>query len=95
MSFVVLLVVAAGLALVALVPSWRRRWGWGRAGSGGPISAFGWVAIVCAVLLMAAGQAALQFRWFEESLAAGGLVVGGFVLFITAGIVDSVRRRRK
>lgn len=91
----VCLVLATLAATVALVPKWRKRWGWGRTGTAGPISGVGWAGIVGAFLLLAAALASGPLGWVPDPFFSLLLGLGGFALFIGAGAFDSVRNSRR
>ncbi|MGC4113108.1 MAG: hypothetical protein QM765_00195 [Myxococcales bacterium] len=81
-------------AVIALVPRWRKTWGWGRGGSAGPISSIGWVGIVLAFLLMGVAVMAQHHGWVDPPYSFV-LSVSGFVLFMAVGAFDSARNSRK
>ena len=92
-SAMVLLGLAFLATVVALVPRWRKRWGWGRTGNAGPISGVGWAGIILGLLIMGAGVGTANRGWFDSFFSLL-LVLGGFALFIAAGLYDSVRNGR-
>ncbi|NCB40669.1 MAG: hypothetical protein EOM80_18060 [Erysipelotrichia bacterium] len=51
---VLFLVLAIMAACIASNARWRSKWGWGRTGQGGPISAIGWFAWILAFLVISA-----------------------------------------
>lgn len=87
------LAMAAAATVVALVPRWRKAWGWGRSGNAGPISSIGWTGIVVTFLLIGAGAASADHGLFDPFFSLM-LVLGGFALFIAAAVFDSVRNGR-
>jgi len=86
--------MAALAAAVALVPRWRRSWGWGRGGSAGPISGVGCASIVRAFLVMGAGFESARRGWFDPFYSLL-MALGAFALFVAAGVYDSVRNRAR
>jgi len=88
------LALAALCATTALVPRWRKGWGWGRGGSAGPISAVGWAGIVAAFLLFAAAIASEPMGWVSDPFFSLLMLLGGFAVFVAAGVVDSVRNEQ-
>lgn len=82
-----------GIAAVikGMVPRWRAKWGWGRGGSV-PISIVGHCGVGLSFLLIAAGSAGLASRW--NPVLDPVLVISGFLLFIAAGLYDSLNRGR-
>lgn len=80
------LFLGVAVSVVALHPRWRSRWGWGRTGQAGPLSAFAWLAWIFAFLAISA--TGFQF-------VAAHWVIVGFLLMVAAGIFDSVRNSKR
>ena len=80
------LLMAAATTVVALHPRWRNRWGWGRSGGGGALSAVGWLAWIITFLVISASA----FR-----LIGAIWIFVGYLLTVAAGIFDSVRNSKR
>jgi hypothetical protein len=82
-----------GIAFVVkgLVPRWRAKWGWGRAGKA-PISLPGHCGIGISFLLLAFGSSTKPAGW--DPAFDTLLMLLGFAIFIAAGLYDTTRNRK-
>jgi hypothetical protein len=74
-----------------LVPQWRAKWGWGRAGKA-PISLLGHFGIGTSFLVLAFGLTTKPAGW--DPAVDTLLMLLGFAIFIAAGLYDTTRNRK-
>lgn len=84
--------LALAFCLKALIPSWRRRWGWGR-GDNVSITLLGHAGIVLAFLIIGASSLAAYFGFNDGFVSILPFV--GFVVFMLAGVHDTAVSRKK
>ena len=86
------IVLALAFCIKAIVPSWQRKWGWGR-GSNVPITVLGHAGIALAFLIIGASPLAAYFGFSTSFIPIVPFV--GFVIFILAGVHDTVHSRKE
>lgn len=85
-----LLLAVVGL-IIALVPRCRKSLSWGRTADAYPVSRSGCLFACAAFLVMAGGLAAAHFGLLSPPTSFLILLLG-FLLFVTAGLLDRPRR---
>lgn len=72
--------------LVACTPRWRRHFGWGRTGAGGPLSLFGWLSWIATFFIISAVGFHRLTGWW---------VLGAFVSIMASGLADSIKNSKR
>jgi len=90
----ILLAVLATVSIVlAFIPSWRARVQWGRTADTAPVSRGGCLGVAAGFLIMSGGLGAVHVGAVEGDVAIL-VVLGGFAVFILAGLVDRMVSNR-
>jgi hypothetical protein len=86
-TILILLLLAIWAVILAFVPRWRERFHWGRSADSYRATRSGCLLLAAALVTMAGGLAAAHLGFVEERTGFF-VLLGGFVLFLVAGLLD-------